>query len=73
MNEKTGSPHKRTRKEKIKDFITGTGLSHKQEKGRDFLKGGILLATGAAGKIGSSILKKARAKSNQANRNNRRP
>ena len=63
-----GDPHGRTKKEKVKDFVKGVGLTSGQKKARDFVKGGLILATGltgSAGKIASkvpSIVKKAQAK-----------
>ena len=64
----SGDPHGRTKKEKVKDFVKGVGLTSGQKKARDFVKGGLILATGltgSAGKIASkvpSIVKKAQAK-----------
>ena len=59
-----GDPHGRTKKEKVKDFVKGVGLTSKQKKARDFAKGGLLLASGVAGNLASraaNIVKKAHA------------
>ena len=37
-----GDPHGRTKKEKVTDFVKGVGLTSKQKKARDFVKGGLL-------------------------------
>ena len=66
-----GDPHGRTKKEKVKDFVKGVGLTSKQKKARDFAKGGLALTTGLTGSIGKivskapSIVKKVMAKENQ--------
>ena len=60
-----GDPHGRTAKEKVKDVITGTGLSSKAKKVRDFAIGGAILATGTLGSLASraaNIVKKAHAR-----------
>ena len=70
-----GDPHGRTKKEKVKDFAKGVGLTSKQKKAHDFIEGGLLKVAGIAdlskipkkigsitSKIGSSIIKKAQAK-----------
>ena len=59
-----GDPHGRTKKEKVKDFVKGVGLTSKQKKVRDFAKGGLALATGVVGHV-PSIVKKVMAKENQ--------
>ena len=71
----SGDPHGRTKKEKVKDFYKGVGLTSKQKKAYDFIEGGLLKVTGIAdlskipkkigniaGKTISSIVKKAHAK-----------
>ena len=64
----SGDPHGRTKKEKVKDFVKGVGLTSGQKKVRDFAKGGLILATGLTGSVGKiaskvpSIVKKAYAK-----------
>jgi len=61
----SGDPHGRTKKEKVKDFIKGVGLTSGQKKARDFAKGGLALTTGLAGQVAKhvpSIVKKAQAK-----------
>ena len=68
--------HSRTKTEKVKDFITGTGLSTKAEKVRDFAMVGLIAASGAAGTL-AQVLKKApkiaKKAYAQGNRNNKRP
>ena len=57
-------PHGRTKKEKVKDFVKGVGLTSGQKKARDFVKGGLLLASGVAGNLASraaNVVKKAHA------------
>jgi len=64
----SGDPHGRTKKEKVKDFIKGVGLTSGQKKARDFAKGGLALTTGLAGQVAKhvpSIVKKVMAKENQ--------
>ena len=59
-----GDPHGRTKKEKVKDFVKGVGLTSGQKKARDFVKGGLLLASGVAGNLASraaNVVKKAHA------------
>jgi hypothetical protein len=43
-----GDPHGRTKKEKVKDFVKGVGLTSKQKKAHDFIEGGLLKVTGIA-------------------------
>ena len=70
-----GDPHGRTKKEKVKDFAKGVGLTSKQKKAHDFIEGGLLKVAGIADlskipkKIGDvarktigGIVKKAHAK-----------
>ena len=59
-----GDPHGRTKKEKVKDFVKGVGLTSGQKKARDFANGGLLLATGTLGGLASraaNVVKKAHA------------
>ena len=70
-----GDPHGRTKKEKVKDFAKGVGLTSKQKKAHDFIEGGLLKVAGIADlskipkkvseitkKTIGSIVKKAHAK-----------
>jgi len=68
-----GDPHGRTKKEKVTDFVKGVGLTSGQKKAREFIKGGLILASGTVGNLASkagNIVKKANA---QGNRNDKRP
>jgi len=66
-----GKPHGRTVKEKVSDFAKGIGLTSKQKKAREFIKGGLLATSGIGANIAAKIIKVAKA--GQGNKNNRRP
>ena len=77
-----GDPHGRTKKEKVKDFIKGTGLSHKQKLVRDaivdpfkpstYVEAGKGLVKDAKN-IGKFLITPVKAKGTQGNRNDKRP
>ena len=66
-----GKPHGQTVKEKVSDFAKGIGLTSKQKKAREFIKGGLLATSGIGANIAAKIIKVAKA--GQGNKNNRRP
>jgi len=84
-----GDPHGRTKKEKVKDFIKGTGLSHKQKLVRDaivnpfkpstYVESGkslvkeLIKDTKKLGKLLVTPYGSAKAKGTQGNRNDKRP
>ena len=77
-----GDPHGRTKKEKVKDFVKGTGLSHKQKYWRDtivdpfkpstYVKAGKELVKETK-KLGKLLVTPVKAKGTQGNRNDKRP
>tara|TARA_Y100001951_G_scaffold97059_1_gene96437 strand:+ start:150 stop:419 length:270 start_codon:yes stop_codon:yes gene_type:complete len=58
-----GKPHGRTVKEKVSDFTKGIGLTSKQKKAREFIKGGLLATSGIGANIAAKFIKTAKAAS----------
>jgi hypothetical protein len=59
-----GDPHGRTKKEKVKDFVKGVGLTSKQKTAREFIKGGLIGSMGTMAALGAraaNVVKKAHA------------